>query len=147
MNVSELMTENPECCTPDDSVAEAARIMQRLDVGFIPIIESQDTRRLVGCLTDRDIVVRAIAEGKDADLCTCGDVMSRDLVSCSPDDDIERCRDLMEDNQLRRVLICDEDGALRGVVAMADVARVLEEEKIGETTRAVSQPSGSAPTA
>lgn len=147
MDVRELMSENPECCTAEDSLAEAARIMQRRDIGFIPIVESQETLRVIGCLTDRDLVVRAIAEAKDADLTTCGDIMSHDLVCCSPDEDTERCRERMDEAQVRRVLVCDEHGALRGVVAMADLARVIGEQEIGETERAISLPAGALPTA
>jgi CBS domain-containing protein len=141
MKVKDVMTQNPECCTPDDSLTDAARIMKRRDVGFVPVVDSRDTRRLVGCVTDRDIVTRAIAEGKDPDAVSLGAIMTDDLVCCSPDDDVEGAKRLMAEHRLRRVLACDEDGSLIGVVALADIARRLHEQAVGETEKAISQPA------
>src|SRR5690349_4938218 len=147
MKVQDIMTQNPECCTSDDSLTDAAAIMARRDVGFVPVVESRDTRKLIGCITDRDIAVRAVAEGKDPDATYVREIMSEDVVCCTPEDDLRRVKDLMEEYQLHRVVVCDEQGSVIGVVATADIARALDEEAVGETTKSISQPSGRTPTA
>jgi CBS domain-containing protein len=146
MKVSDIMTPNPECCTPDDNLVDAAKIMEKIDVGFIPIVESRDTRKAIGVLTDRDIAIRAVAQGRDPNECTVKDVMTDDLVCIGPDESAERAKELMEEHQLHRVLVCDEQGSAVGVVATADVARALSEHEVGETTKSISSPSGT-PTA
>jgi CBS domain-containing protein len=146
MQVAEIMTSNPECCVPDDGLVEAARIMQRRDVGLVPIIESRDTRRLVGCVTDRDIVVRVVSDGRNPEVVLCREVMSESLVCCSPDDLAERASELMQEHQLHRIMVCDEDGSLVGVVSTADVARALDIEEVGRALESISLPSGGTPT-
>ena len=146
MKIQDIMTANPECCTHDDSLTEAAAIMARRDVGFVPVVESRDTRKLVGCVTDRDIAVRGVAEGKDPDGTFVREIMTEDAVCCDPDDDLQRAKELMEEFQLHRVLVCDEQGSVIGVVSTADIARALDEAAVGETTKSISQPAGRAPT-
>jgi CBS domain-containing protein len=141
MKIADLMTPNPEFCTPDDSIVDAARIMARRDVGIVPIVESMETRRAIGCITDRDIVVRVIAVGKDPNLISLRDVMTHDLITCSPDDDVDEVRQLMEQRQVRRVIAIDEYASLAGVVALADLAREVEREKVGATMESISQPA------
>src|SRR5258706_5297634 len=141
MRIAEIMTPNPEFCTPDDSIIDAARIMARRDVGIVPIVESVETRRAIGCITDRDIVVRVIAEGKDPNLIgSLREVMTHELISCSPEDDVEDVRQLMQQRQVRRVIAIDEHGSLTGVLALADLAlEVDSKEKVGETVESISQ--------
>jgi CBS domain-containing protein len=141
MKIRDVMTANPEFCTPDDGVVDCARIMARLDVGIVPICESRDTRRAVGCVTDRDIVVRCVAQGKDPNLISARDAMTQELVTCSPDDDIDMVRAKMEERQVRRILVTDEHGALIGILAVADVVTALEPEKVGSTVEQISQPT------
>jgi CBS domain-containing protein len=142
MKISDIMTPNPECVTPDDNLVEAAKIMEKLDVGFIPVVESRDTRKAIGVLTDRDIAIRAVAQGRDPNEVTVKDVMTEDLVCLGEDEHTDRAHELMEENQLHRVLVCDEQGSVIGVVAMADIARAVDEQRIGHTTKSISQPSG-----
>jgi CBS domain-containing protein len=146
MKVSDIMTPNPECVTPDDSLVEAAKIMDKLDVGFVPVVESRDTRKAIGVLTDRDIAIRAVAQGSDPNQTKVKEIMTEDLVCISEDESAERAEEQMEENQLHRVLVCDEQGCAIGVVSTADIARALSEEKVGKTTKSISQPSGT-PTA
>jgi CBS domain-containing protein len=141
MKIREIMTSEPEVCTPDDTVTEAARIMASCDCGLVPIVESRDTRRPIGCVTDRDIVVRVIAQGKDPRTVSCRDVMSQELVTCGSEDDSDRAPRLMQERQVRRVLVIDEHGALEGVVAIADLAEAIDEQRSGETLQAVSHPT------
>src|SRR3954471_313075 len=83
--ITDVMTPIPQCCTPDDSIIEVARVMEQYDVGIVPIIESQDARRILGVITDRDIVLRVVAQGRDPnEVVSVGDIMTSDVVSVSP---------------------------------------------------------------
>jgi len=140
MKISEIMTSNPEFVTPDDGVIDVARIMERENVGVVPVVESRDTRKAIGVITDRDIVVRVVSQGRDPHSITnLRDVMTQELVTCSPNDDVDAAKRLMTEHQLRRILVVDEHGSLTGVVAQADLARELPKEKVGETVQAISE--------
>ncbi len=142
MKIDELMTKEPKFCTPDDSVIDCAKLMTEEDVGAIPICESRDTRRAIGMITDRDIVVRVVAEGKDPHAVpSLREVMTGELITCSPNDDAERARELMKEHQLHRILVVDELGSLVGVVALADLAREFAREHIGEAVQSISKES------
>ncbi len=137
--ITEVMTPIPQCCTPDDSVIEVARVMEQHDVGIVPIVESQDTRRVLGVLTDRDIVLRVVAEGRDPnEVISVGDVMTNEIVSVSPDADVLHAEELMKEHQLRRMLVVDENGSLVGIVSMADLARATDETQLGDTEKAIT---------
>jgi CBS domain-containing protein len=140
MKISDVMTPNPEFCTPDSTIQECARLMAERDVGIVPICESRDTRRLVGCLTDRDLVLRVISEGRDPGHVEADEVMTQRLVTCREIDGIEEVSRLMEEHQVRRVLVVDEYFSLIGVVSTADLARSMARSKVGETLEAISQP-------
>ena len=137
--ITEVMTPIPQCCTPDDSVIEVARVMQQHDVGVVPIIESQDTRRVLGVITDRDIVLRVVAEGRDPnEMISVRDVMTDEVVSVSPDADVLHAEERMKEHQLRRVLVVDDNGCLVGIVSMADLARATDETQLGDTEKAIT---------
>lgn len=137
--ITEVMTPIPQCCTPDDSVIEVARVMQQHDVGVVPIIESQDTRRVLGVITDRDIVLRVVAEGRDpSEMISVRDVMTEKVVSVSPDADVLHAEERMKEHQLRRVLVVDDNGCLVGIVSMADLARATDETQLGDTEKAIT---------
>jgi CBS domain-containing protein len=139
--VRDVMTPHPECCTPEDSVVEVARIMADRDVGIVPVIESQETRRAVGVITDRDIVLRVVAPGQDPNaILDIRDVMSTELVSCAPDEDILQLSERMKAHQVRRILVVDGDGCVVGIVATADLAEKADEAKLGDTVRGISKP-------
>jgi CBS domain-containing protein len=142
MKISEIMTADPEFCTAEDSVVDAARIMAQHDVGLVPICESIETRKAIGCITDRDIVVRVVAEGKDPNVInSLREIMTNELATCSPSDDVDDVLALMEQRQVRRVLVTDEHGSLVGVVATADIASSVEKRKVGEVMEEISEPA------
>jgi CBS domain-containing protein len=139
LKITDVMTPIPECCTADDSVIEVARIMETRDVGVVPIVESQDTRRVIGVLTDRDIVLRVVAQGRDPnEVISVRDIMTNEVVSCSPDADVLHVEELMKAHQIRRVLVIDDDGSVVGIVSMADVARHSNETQLGDTEKAIT---------
>jgi CBS domain-containing protein len=147
MKISELMTKNPHTVTPDTPVSEAARIMKEEDIGIVPVVErvgGAETRgRLVGVITDRDIAVRHVAEGRSIDA-PVRDVMSGGVKTASPDDSVESVMTLMGNEQIRRIPVVDERGSLVGVVSQADLARKASDaKKVEKTVEQISQPGGS----
>jgi CBS domain-containing protein len=139
MKVSEIMTKNPGCCTPETPLREVARLMVDCDCGEIPVVDSKRTMRPVGVVTDRDIVVRCVAEGKNPLEAEAEDCMSSPVVTATPDADVQEAADLMQDHQLRRLPIVDEAGALCGIVAQADLARHASPREVAEVVREVSR--------
>ena len=113
--------------------------MQEHDVGVVPIVESQDTRRILGLVTDRDIVVRVVAEGRDPnEIISVREVMTNEVVSLGPDADVLHAEELMKEHQIRRVLVVDDTGCLVGIVSMADLARATDETQLGDTEKAIT---------
>ena len=146
MKISELMTKNPCTVSPDAAVSEAARLMKEEDVGIVPVVErigGAETRgRLVGVVTDRDIAVRNVAEGRTSDT-PVRDVMSGGVRTASPDDSVESVMTLMGREQVRRIPIVDERGSLVGVVSQADLARKANDAiRVEKTVEQISQPGG-----
>jgi len=142
MKAREIMTSNPDCVTPQDSVVEAARIMRDRDVGIVPVVEDRSSNRLAGVVTDRDIAVRCVAEGRDAS-CSVSELMSSNVVTARPDDDVKRIMEQMGTEQIRRVPVVDEDNRVVGIIAQADLA--LEgpgDKKVGEVVERISEPAG-----
>jgi CBS domain-containing protein len=134
--ISELMSPNPCAIAADKPVAYAARMMKDEDVGLAPIVEGD---RLVGTLTDRDIVTRVVAEGKDPQSVTVREVASTDLVTVDPQQDLGDALQLMASNQVRRLPVVEEDGRLVGVLAQADVAREARDKQTGELVEEISK--------
>jgi CBS domain-containing protein len=143
MKVQDIMTKNPSCVTPDATVREAAQVMSREDVGLVPVIDGQSDKRLLGVVTDRDIAIRCVAEGKDGS-CRVRDVMSSDdLATCTQNDDVDRVMQTMSSEKVRRIPIVDERGALVGIVSQADVVRKASRGSQAEkTVEQVSEPGG-----
>lgn len=138
--VHEVMTERPRCVTPDTPVAEAAQLMATEDVGSLPILDGE---QLAGMVTDRDIVIRAVAKGKDTNSMPVREVASRDLVTVHADDDLSNALQLMASHQVRRLPVVDDDNTLVGVVAQADVAFEAKEKAVGEMVEEISKaPTG-----
>ena len=136
----DVMTKDPVFCQPGDSLTKVAEIMKQEDVGSVPVVEAVESRRLVGIITDRDIVVKAIAEGRSADTATVKDAMTPNPVSCREDDDVDHALKLMKERQVRRMPIVDSAGQLTGIIAQADVAtRVNKDSKTGELVEAISE--------
>jgi CBS domain-containing protein len=118
--VQDVMTRDPGAVEASAPIIEAAEIMLREDVGSVPILEDG---RLAGMLTDRDIVLRVVAEGRDARTITCAEIASRQLATIDPRQPLEEALRLMGEHQVRRLPVVEEDGRLVGILAQADVAR------------------------
>ena len=133
-SVQDVMTTNPTTVEPGTSIKEAAQLMKKEDVGALPVVEGG---RLVGMITDRDIVLRAVAEGKlDA---TVGGIASKDVVSVDPQQSLDEAARLLAQHQLRRLPVCEEDGRIVGIIAQADVAQIGHDELTGEVVQRISQ--------
>ena len=138
--VREMMTDRPRCVTPETSVSEAARLMESEDIGSLPILDGE---RLVGMVTDRDIVLRAVAKGKDPRGMPVREVASNDLVTVNAEDELSDVLTLMATHQVRRVPVVDEEDRLVGIVAQADIAFEAKEKAVGEVVEQISKsPSG-----
>lgn len=138
MQVKEIMTKSPACCTPDTPVQQVAQEMIRHDCGCIPIIESDARPKVVGIITDRDIVLRSVAKGENPQFLTAAACMSTHVVTVTPETDVDRCCELMEQHQIRRIPVVDTLGFCRGIVAQADIAEKCEAEKTAEVVRDIS---------
>ena len=135
--VADVMTPGVETTTSSEALRDAARTMREGDFGSMPVV---DDGRLVGILTDRDIVVRGVAEGLDPKVARVGDVASRTPVAVAPDQDLDEAMELMAEHRVRRLPVVD-DGRLVGVVSQADVALEAKEKKTGEVVQQISEPS------
>jgi CBS domain-containing protein len=136
------MTPDPACCTPDATAREAAGLMRDHDCGSIPVIEHGEKRRLVGMVTDRDLAVRGLAEGKGPKT-PVQKLMTEHPTTCIADDEVETVREVMVREKVRRVPVVDANGAVIGIVAQADIA--LEEgaasdREVGRIVEAISEP-------
>ena len=137
----DVMTREPICAEPTDAVTRVAEIMKREDVGSVPIVESQSSRRLVGIVTDRDLVTKVVAAGHRVDQATARDAMTADPVSCGEDEDVSKAMSLMAERQIRRVPVVDGGGRLTGIIAQADVAtRVNSDARTGQLVESISEP-------
>jgi len=136
----EVMTPNPVCCLPTDSVKRAAELMKRENVGPIPVIENERTRKLVGIITDRDLAIKVIADGRDASSTQVEGVMARKVVSCRLDDPLQKAMTLMAGHQLRRITIVDKVNVILGIISQADIAtRGNHPEKTAIVVEKISQ--------
>jgi CBS domain-containing protein len=140
MKIRDIMTKGVECVRPDDTLQEAARRMKELDVGPMPVCGDED--KIVGMLTDRDIAIRAAAEGKDPKTTMVQDAMSQDVIWCFEDQDLEEAARLMQERKVRRVLVMDRDKHLAGIVSLGDLALESKRKRAGATLQAVSEPGG-----
>ena len=137
-NVRDIMTTNPSCCAPETPLPELARAMVANDCGCIPVLD--EAGRPIGVVTDRDITCRAVALGKDTSSLRAADCMTDKCITVSPETTIDECCELLEANQLRRLIVVDENERCCGVVAQADIVRKAH-EKTEEVLEAVSRPS------
>jgi CBS domain-containing protein len=143
MKAREMMSKNPTCVTPDTPLVDAARLMKDENIGVVPVVESSGSRRLVGVLTDRDIAIRAVAEGRDGATTSVGHVMSTNVRTSAPDDSVNDVMALMGSEQVRRVPIVDERGDIVGIIAQADIVLEADDNKKAERTiEQISEPSG-----
>jgi CBS domain-containing protein len=134
-SIQDVMTSNPTTVAASTTIQEAARLMKSEDVGSLPIVDGD---RLAGVVTDRDLAIRAVAEGKGSET-TVGDIASKDLVTVDPQQSLEEAARLMAEHQLRRLPVCEEDGRLVGILAQADVAAAGHDTLTGEVVEKISQ--------
>ena len=139
MQLKDVMTRDVEVVHPDATLQEAARMMRALDVGPLPVCDGE---RVVGMLTDRDITVRATAEGRDPTTTKVREAMTPEVVSVREDQDVEEAARLMRERQLRRLLVMGPDGHVVGIVALGDLAvETGDERRVGEVLEGISEPS------
>lgn len=143
MNVQEIMTRDPACATPGMTTRDAAKLMQREDTGVLPVVENEQSLKLVGVITDRDIAIRVIAEGLNGDTRVSEIMSGNKLTTARPNDTVDRVMEAMGDEQVRRIPIVDDRGALVGIVSQADIVRkARDEHKAEQTVEEISAPSG-----
>jgi CBS domain-containing protein len=140
MTCEEVMTPSPACCQPEQTAVDAAEVMEREDVGLVPIIANGNAK-LVGVLTDRDIALKVVAAGREPRSTAVSEVMTVDPVSCLPQESVETVMELMASRQVRRIPIVDKDGAIVGIVSQADIAtRLANPQETGQVVQAISEP-------
>lgn len=138
--VHEVMTDRPRCVTAETTVSEAARLMKSEDVGSLPVLDGE---KLTGIVTDRDIVLQAVAEEKDPRGMPVREVASREVVRVNADEDLSSALQLMASQQVRRLPVVDDEGRLVGILAQADVAREAKDKDSGQMLHDISQtPTG-----
>jgi CBS domain-containing protein len=143
MKVQDLMTRDPSCVTPGATIREAAQLMQRENVGIVPVVNDKGSNRLVGVVTDRDIAIRVVAEGRDGDLRVSEIMSTSGLATCNADDDISEVMEAMASEQVRRIPIVDDRGTLVGIVAQADIVRkASDSDRAEHTVQQISEPTG-----
>jgi CBS domain-containing protein len=144
MKARDIMTKNPTCCTPNDSARDAARVMRETDCGCVPIIDP-DSQKVIGVVTDRDLAMRGIAEGKGPDT-KLNELMTAVASCCGPNDDLRDVERTMSELQVRRIPITDADGCCVGIIAQADIARAakrdarITEHEVALVVERISEP-------
>jgi len=141
MQVKDVMTKGAEVVRPDATLQEAANKMKSLDIGPLPVCDGD---KIIGMLTDRDITVRATAEGLDPKQTRVREVMSKELITCLEDQDVKEAAELMQSKQIRRVPILNKDKRLVGMLSLGDLAHRTQDSKLaGKTLEEVSTPGKS----
>jgi CBS domain-containing protein len=143
MKARELMTADPTCCTPEDTIQQAAQLMRDHDCGCIPVVEDEQSKRLLGVVTDRDITIRCTAEGKGPQT-RVRDAISPNPKSVRPEDDVETVERVMAGEQVRRVPVVDQRGSCVGMIAQADLAlnhQAASDSEVGKVVERISAPA------
>jgi CBS domain-containing protein len=141
MRVLEIMTPDPACCTPNTRLPQIARLMVSIDCGEIPVVDDLETRNLVGVITDRDIVCRAVAYDHIPENIRASEVMSSPVIAVSEDADVQGCYEKMEQHQIRRIPVLDSHGRISGIVAQADIAMHAGIRETAEIVKDISRPT------
>lgn len=136
----DVMTPNPICCLPTDNVKDVARIMQRENIGPMPVVDNIGSQKLIGIITDRDLAMKIVGEGRDARATQVEAVMTRKVVTCRADDELRIAMKLMSDHQVRRIVIVDKANTVKGIISQADLAtRMNQPVKTAEVVKEISQ--------
>lgn len=136
MSIRDVMTKDPRTVTTGSTVAEAARLMRDEDTGIVPIVEGE---KLAGVITDRDITINVVADGKDPQATKVDEVASTNLVTVDPQQELDEALRLMAQHQVRRIPVTEEDGRLVGIVAQADIAKHGDASRTGEVVEKISK--------
>jgi CBS domain-containing protein len=144
MKASDVMSKRLICCLKSDTVQYVASVMKTYDIGAIPVVSDLESKRLEGIITDRDLCIRAVAAGSDVKTTPVGSVLSRNPVTCAPDDSLDRCEQLMSEQQVRRLPVIDAQGRCIGMLAQADIALHEAPEKFTHVLAAISVPRSTA---
>src|SRR2546428_10111714 len=136
MRCEDIMKRDVECIDPTQPVQEAARRMRDANVGFLPVCDS--TRKVLGTITDRDIALRIVAESRPPTT-SVGDVMTREVIACRPDDEVTRAEQLMGKHHKSRMICTDQEGRLLGVISLSDIAQVEEPSRASQTMKQVTE--------
>jgi CBS domain-containing protein len=139
MKIRDMMTANPICCVPTDSAQRVARIMCDESVGSIPVVMDQESRRLVGVITDRDLCCSVVADGLDPKATPIEKFMTLNPITCREEENVETCEGLMQEHQIRRTPIVDAHDHLIGIVAQADLALRDRPERVSKTVAEISR--------
>ena len=140
MTVREVMTPNPVCCVPGDTAQSVAKIMCEHNVGSMPVVVDQQSRKLAGIITDRDLCCSIIAQGLDPKNTTIQKYMRQNPVACRDGENLDGCEQAMQQHQIRRIPVVDGDGRCIGIVAQADLALKDRPEKVSRTVAEISRP-------
>lgn len=142
MQIKEIMTTAVECCTPEDTSQKAAQIMKSADTGVVPVLASENDAKVCGIITDRDLCLGVVAEGRNPSEVRVKECMTDRVVTCRPEDDVRQVADKMAENQIRRIAVVDDDGGIIGIVSLADIS---QEDRMGsksaEALRDISEPT------
>ena len=143
MQVKEIMTKDPACCTPETNLQEVAQMMLEHDCGLIPVVNNQEDKKPTGTITDRDIAIRTFATGQNPLEMKASNIMSMGVTTVKPDTSVQECADVMENKKIRRVLVVDNSGGVCGIVAQADVAESGNPELISNMVEEISESEAS----
>jgi len=147
MKVREIMTADPVCCTPEDNAQKVAKMLCEQNIGSVPVVLDQSSRKLVGVVTDRDLCCKVIAAGLSPANTKIDKVLTLNPVTCRDGENVASCEDLMQQHQIRRIPVLDGEGRCIGIVSQADVALKEKPEKVSKTVTEISRPSGKEPSA
>lgn len=137
----EIMTEGPICCLPTNSVAKVAQLMKYEDIGAVPVVASHETNKLIGIVTDRDLALRVVGEGRDPTETKAADVLTLQPWTCLPDDPLSLAVRIMSERRVRRIPVVDDSGHILGIIAQADIARRSDNAyQTAEVVENISQP-------
>ena len=141
MKLSEIMTRDVVILQPDDSLQAAAKMMRDRNIGFLPVCDGDN---LIGVISDRDITIRALADGMDVSIMLGRDLMTKPAIYCFDDQDVREAAKIMEENQIRRLVVLSrEDKRLVGIISLGDLARNETADRSGKVLQKVSEPDGS----
>ena len=141
LKVRDVMTSTPTCCEAKTNLQDVAKMMKDCDCGLIPVVENEQNQKPIGTITDRDIAIRVVAEGKNPLELTARDCMTTPCITVEDENSLEDCIRIMQENQIRRIVVVDTNGSCCGIIAQADIARKLNAKTTAEVVEQISEPN------